>query len=80
MTELFQESGNDLTLLEEIEPKSNFFSHNAILQSKDNFFYKLYTSKNSTSTMVYSSSRPSEYLRIKYKLQITRYILMHIFS
>ena len=34
MTELFQESGNDLTLFEDTEIQSKFVSHNYIIQSK----------------------------------------------
>ena len=43
MTELFQESGNDLPLLEETELQSKFVWHNYILQLKDKLFFIKYT-------------------------------------
>ena len=44
------------------------------------FFDKIYTSEKSTITMVYISNLPSEYTRIKYKRQRTRYVILHMFS
>ena len=43
MTELFQESGNDIPLLEETEIQSKCVSHNDILESKDKLFFIKYT-------------------------------------
>ena len=43
-------------------------------------FYKVYTTKNNTSTMVSSSSWPSEYIRIESKHQRTSYVLLYILA
>ena len=80
MTELFQDSSNGLPLFEETEIQSKFVSHNDILQSRDMIYYEVYTSNKSTRTMVYSSSRPINYIRIKSKLQRTRYMLLPILT
>ena len=43
MTELFQESGNDLPLFKDTELQSKFVLQNEILQSKDRLFLIKYT-------------------------------------
>ena len=80
MTKIFRESKNDIPLFADTDIQSKCVPQNDILELKYKQFCKLYTSKNSTITMISLPSQPMEYIRIEYKLQITRSVILHGYS